>query len=133
MKNIILRGIALYIDALFIAFGTGLLFILHHFITGDLNSRMKNFESFMLFKYYFIIYFGYFVISEFFFNTTLGKRVFGFKIEYLKEDKNRCFSSILLRSFFRLIPFDQISFLFNKKHFFWHEIISCTRVIKTPK
>lgn len=133
MKHIFLRGIALYIDAIFIAFGTILLFILHHFTIGDLNTQMKNFESFNLFRYYFASYFIYFIILEFFFNTTIGKKIFGFKIEYLKEDKNRCFSSILLRSFFRLIPFDQISFLFNKKHFFWHEIISCTRVIKTPQ
>lgn len=133
MKNIILRGIALYIDAIFIALGTILLFVLHHFIIGNLKTQMENFESFILFKYYFVSYFSYFIIFEFFFYTTVGKKIFGFKIEYLKRGKKGYFFSILLKSFFRLIPFDQISFLFNKELIFWHELISNTRVTKKSK
>lgn len=130
MRNIILRGIALYIDAIFIAFGTILLFILNHLIIGDLNTQMENFTSFNLFKYYFVSYFSYFITLEFFLNTTIGKKIFGYRIEYFKKGKSRKILSVLLRSFFRLIPFNQISFLFNKNKLFWHELISDTRTVK---
>lgn len=130
MKNIILRGIALYIDTAFIALGTVLLFILYHLAIGDLNTQVEDFTSFNLFKYYFVSYFSYFLILEFFLNTTIGKRIFGFKIECFKKGKTKKGLSVLLRSFFRIIPFNQISFLFNKKKVFWHESISSTRTAK---
>lgn len=133
MKNIILRGIALYIDVMFVALGTVILFLLHQFLIDNLKAHMEDFHSFVLFRYYFISYFSYFLITEFFFSTTFVKKVFGFKIKYLNGNGKRDFLSILLRNSFRLVPFEQISFLFNKEQLFWHELISNTRVNKTIK
>tara|TARA_B110000114_G_C14990682_1_gene356437 strand:+ start:559 stop:951 length:393 start_codon:yes stop_codon:yes gene_type:complete len=129
MKKIILRGIAFYLDGLVFTVLTFVLFFLHHYLLGDLKEQTNNFNSFDLMPYHILSYFIYFVLSEYFFNTTLGKKIFSFQI-IVNKNSSSLFVKILIRTFTRIIPINPISFLFNKNQIFWHETWSN---IKTEK
>ncbi|MDC1265809.1 RDD family protein [Flavobacteriaceae bacterium] len=66
-----------------------------------------------------IFYFIYFLLMEFYFHSTIGKKIFGFKV--LVEKNEKVFWRILLRTLIRLIPFDFFSYLLDKNSLFWHE------------
>lgn len=66
----------------------------------------------------------YFMISEFIFSKTIGKKVMKLKVEY---ERNRI-PSIFIRSFSRLIPFEIISFLYFENKLL-HDVLSKTIVI----
>ena len=130
MKNIIIRVIAFYIDALIFSILTILIFILHRYLLGDFSEQMNDFHSSRLMIYHLISYLLYFGFSEYFFNTTLGKKIFSFRIKVNKKNSSSLFVKILIRTFTRTIPINPISFLLNKNHIFWHETWSN---IKTEK
>ena len=121
MKNIIIRVIAFYIDALIFSILTILIFILHRYLLGDFSEQMNDFHSSRLMIYHLISYLLYFGFSEYFFNTTLGKKIFSFRIKVNKKNSSSLFVKILIRTFTRIIPINPISFLFNKNQIFWHE------------
>jgi len=130
MKNIIIRVIAFYIDALIFSILTILIFILHRYLLGDFSEQMNDFHSSRLMIYHLISYLLYFGFSEYFFNTTLGKKIFSFRIKVNKKNSSSLFVKILIRTFTRIIPINPISFLLNKNQIFWHETWSN---IKTEK
>lgn len=66
----------------------------------------------------------YFMISEFIFSKTIGKKIMKLKVEY---ERNRI-PSIFIRSFSRLIPFEIISFLYFENKLL-HDVLSKTIVI----
>ena len=127
MRNILFRGIAFYIDGLFFSILTYLTFFIHHYFIGDIDFQMNNFNSFSLMPYHFFCYFIYFYVSESLFECTIGKKIFGFRV--VKKDGSNEFS-IFFRTLIRIIPFNQISFLFNEKKTFWHESWSKVFTVK---
>ncbi len=81
--------------------------------------------SFML--VYFLFYFGYFILMEYFFGKTLGKYITGTSVISIDGTKPTI-GQITGRTFSRLVPFDAFSFLGENG---WHDSWSDTRVINT--
>lgn len=70
----------------------------------------------------------YYLISEAVFGRTLGKLITGTKV--IDSNGNKpSFQKILIRTFARLIPFEQFSFLANDARG-WHDSLSGTWVVK---
>jgi len=78
---------------------------------------------------YFFVFNIYYLLCEYFWLKTLGKKVSKTRIILLNEDQNR-FIQVLKRTLARLIPFDPISGLFNEEGIMWHDTLSNTKVIK---
>ena len=77
--------------------------------------------------FYFLM-FLYYLILELFFRQTIGKMIT--KTIVVKKDGKRAnFLNILIRSFLRLIPIDNISYLFGTERGF-HDVLSSTKLIK---
>jgi len=73
------------------------------------------------------VFFTYYIFMEFTFQKTVGKFITKTKVIKSNGEKPEIIL-IIARTFFRFIPFDGISFLFQKKGL--HDILSGTRVIK---
>lgn len=71
-----------------------------------------------------LIYILYFYILEKYYHTTLGKKLL--KLQVVGNEK----SNFFIRSVFKIVPFDIISFLFTKDGKFWHDIFSSTEVVE---
>nr|WP_262887091.1 RDD family protein [Kordia antarctica] len=88
------------------------------------DQRMLTIINFIVIIGTFI---AYYAIMEIKFQKTIGKFVTKTKVVKINGEKpeNR---DIIYRSFYRLIPFDRISFLFTKNGI--HDLLSQTKVIK---
>lgn len=75
----------------------------------------------------FSTYIGYYGIMEIKFQKTLGKFITKTKVVKLNGEKPES-SVIIARTFYRLIPFDRLSFLFTKNGI--HDLLSKTKVVK---
>jgi uncharacterized RDD family membrane protein YckC len=79
----------------------------------------------------------YFIVSEFLYGNTLGKRVFGIQVVNLREGRGTLFQMTLRYVLCVLHYFTcGISLLwpiFNQKHLSLHEQLSNTKVIKIQK
>ncbi|OEJ99340.1 hypothetical protein A8C32_09255 [Flavivirga aquatica] len=92
------------------------------FITGNSSNSSSLLN-------YFISYFSYFILCEYFFLVTIGKKLFKFKVIVNKSSSLNMFIAIFIRTIIRLFPFNPISFLFTKEKMFWHEIFSDTKLL----
>ncbi len=70
---------------------------------------------------------GYYVIMEIKFQKTVGKFITKTKVVKMDGEKPEN-EDIIARTFYRLIPFDWVSFLFTKNGF--HDYLSKTKVVK---
>ena len=90
------------------------------------ETYFPNFMDSGLFFY--ILFFLYYFILEITFKQTLGKMIT--KTSVVKKNGSRAnFLNILMRSTWRLIPFDAISYLFGTERGF-HDRLSTTKLIK---
>ena len=71
----------------------------------------------------------YYLILEGFFKTSIGKLITRTKIIRMNGDKIK-FSDAVIRTIFRFIPLEQLSYL-SSFPVGWHDSISNTRVINT--
>lgn len=124
MRLIIRRIIAFYLDAFFVLFILGVLFLIIYVIDNSIDLSILRIP---LEGYYFLVYLLYYLLSEYFFQQTIAKKIVN--IEVIFERKSLSF--ILLRTFCRFIPFDAISFLFNSQNILWHDLLSKTRVVSS--
>jgi len=76
----------------------------------------------------YIILFSYYLISEALFQRTIGKLVTNTYVVTKYDDKPK-FILILMRSFLRTIPVDQLSYLFGSEQGL-HNRLSFTRLVK---
>jgi len=77
---------------------------------------------------FYLLMFLYYLILELFFRQTIGKMIT--KTIVVKKDGSRASSlNILIRSVLRLIPIDNISYLFGTERGF-HDVLSSTKLIK---
>ena len=100
--------------------------ILHTAILDWLLHIIPEDGSPWLGLYFFVIYFGYHFIFEYFFNRTVGTFITNTKVVDKNGDKPNA-KTLFIRNMGRLIPFDNISFL--SEHNGWHDIISNTEVV----
>ena len=88
------------------------------------DQAMISTVGFLLFV---VSYFSYYIILEYKYNKTLGKLLTK-TVVTRRDGKQPILSDIITRTFCRLIPFDQVSFIFTKNGF--HDYLSNTTVIK---
>lgn len=90
-----------------------LLIVLGHSFLDFVNSITLDFLTL-------IIYFGYYILSEFYFQQTIGKCITGsLVVDEYGERPN--IKSICLRTFTRIIPLDPYSFFWTDDRRFWHD------------
>ena len=77
-----------------------------------------------------ISFLGYYIVMEFKYQKTLAKFITKTKVVKMSGQKPEI-SDIIIRTLFRLIPFDRVSFIFTKNGF--HDYLSKTTVIKDNK
>lgn len=91
------------------------------------NYVLNNYPEGLLyiaFVFQLVPFLLYYFISECFFSRTVGKRIMKLKISVEGEK----FTSILIRTISRIIPFDPITFLFFKDKLL-HDYLSKTKVV----
>ena len=124
MKLILKRLIAFIIDAQIINLVTLPFQIIMFEIYLEKHNKFEYY-SFILVLY--ILYGFYFYISERYYKTTLGKKIFRLKVED-SDDAN-----YFTRTISRLIPLEFLYFLFNEENKMLHDKLSKTRVIEIKK
>lgn len=128
-KHLIQRIIAFYIDC-FICIIIALPF--YYFFFNPENSNPAIPELNYLGYYQVYVMLCYFPIVEGIFKTTIGKHIFRLHIEF-KNMKYHPIFYATIRTITRMIPFESISFLFNKNQYMWHEILSKTKTVKKSR
>lgn len=98
-------------------------FIIGLFISPIDQGKIKLFGYFLVFG----TFIGYYAIMEIKFQKTIGKFLTKTKVVKMNGEKPEN-GDIIARTFYRLIPFDRISFLFTKNGF--HDFLSKTKVVK---
>jgi len=104
--------------------------ILHAFILDSWLHVIPAEGSPFLGLYFFILYFAYHFLFEYFFSKTPGKFFTKTKVADLTGAKPKT-KTLIIRNLCRLIPFDNISFLIGQTG--WHDRISETKVIMVDK
>ncbi|MFZ4797723.1 MAG: RDD family protein [Bacteroidia bacterium] len=111
--HLVVDTIAFYILAI-------LLFMILHFMVNITNDAIVYVVLFMAF----FLYYGYMETN---YQKTIGKFITKTKVVNIDGSKPDS-SDIIRRTFCRLIPFDQLSFLFTANGF--HDRLSETTIIK---
>lgn len=124
MKSVFIKRIfAALIDLYFLGF---LLNIPFYFIWKDALIKQK--DVFLITKIFLFcslaIILLYWYILEKYYHTTLGKKLL--KLQVVGNEK----SNFFIRSVFKFVPLDIISFLFTKNGKFWHDTFSHTEVVE---
>ena len=119
----IVDSICLFILIFFLSFILGLFsFIFGDFLNiNDLTISLLEFTTILL------AFFLYFVYMEFKFQKTVGKYITKTKV-IMNDGRKPDLNEIFIRTACRLIPLDNISFIFTKNGF--HDRLSNTTVIK---
>jgi uncharacterized RDD family membrane protein YckC len=104
--------------------------MLHAFILDRLLHVIPEDSSPLLGIYYFVLYFGYYFLFEYFFGRTPGKFITNTRVTD-REGQKPTTKELLIRNICRLIPFDNLSFLFGTVG--WHDSISDTKVVCVDK
>ena len=93
-----------------------------------ISTRLEAISEFEGYVVFFVFFFTYYILLEFYIGRTVAKLITG-TLVVLKNGSKPSFSSICLRTFFRIIPFDSISFLGNDGSGM-HDTFSKTYVVK---
>jgi uncharacterized RDD family membrane protein YckC len=107
--------------------GFVLVVILHAFILDGLLHLIPENGSPLLGLYSLFLYFGYHFVFEYYFGKTPGKFITNTVVVDV-DGKKPNVMSLVIRNLSRLIPFDNLSFLFGKDG--WHDNISGTQVMQ---
>ena len=97
----------------------------------DLNYislRLETISEFEGYVIFFVFSFTYYTLLEFYIGRTVAKLITG-TIVVLKNGAKPSFYTVCLRTFFRIIPFDAISFL-GTEGSGMHDTFSKTYVVK---
>ena len=103
-----------------------ILVILHAFILDGVLHVIPEDGSPWLGLYFFVLYFGYHFLFEYFCGRSIGKFITKTKVVDINGDKPST-KALFIRNISRLIPLDNFSFLFGEDG--WHDSISETQVI----
>lgn len=130
MNYYIRRFLSFYIDNLFVTLlYYPALFFYTKFALGE--KALIDFPNLKLALLFGLFgFFLYYLIFEGFIETTIGKKIMGFKILGLENLTIRQkLQQVLLRTLSRLIPFEPVSlFLTEEGKIMWHDRISKTKV-----
>jgi uncharacterized RDD family membrane protein YckC len=106
--------------------GFFMIVMLHAFILDGLLHVIPEEGSPLLGIYFFVLYFGYHFLFELFLGKTPGKFITKTKVTDINGEQPTT-KTLFIRNLCRLIPFDNLSFLFGNRG--WHDSISETQVI----
>lgn len=126
--NSLLDGFFLQIIYYIVVFIFGLFYVFTYgeaINTDAIENDVAINLSFML--VYLLLYFGYFILMEYYLGKTLGKYITGTSVISI-DGKQPTIGQIVGRTFSRLVPFEALSFLGENG---WHDTWSDTRVINT--
>ncbi len=122
-----IRFVHLLIDT----FAWQFMVILISFLAGLVFQPVKESEETLIsFIIIFGTYFGYYIFFETKYQKTIGKFITNTKVINTNGTKPEI-TDITARTFYRLIPFDTISYLFTRRGF--HDYLSQTKVIKEKR
>ncbi|GAA3519337.1 hypothetical protein GCM10022393_36900 [Aquimarina addita] len=79
-------------------------------------------------KFVLLLYFGYYIVLENIFGQTIGKFITNTKVTDLKGEKPNM-GQIANRTLCRFIPFDPLTFFFNREGMKFHDTFSKTTVV----
>src|SRR5688572_28117762 len=124
----LVRFLNYLIDCLFLALVASV--IINIFMPGQMPKDFGDVSSGMFIRLLYPLQFVYYLVSEYFFGKTLAKIV---TKTYVTTEYNEKpgFTSILIRTLCRYIPFEYISFLWSRVG--WHDKLSKTFVVQKPK
>lgn len=128
------RFFAAYIDALiFSIFLVTLNFILYAIFEVQL-FEIQTVRPIILLAFQVSSAIIFYVVVEFSFGTTPGKRLLGLQIIGLIEQNMKArFVQVLKRTFMRLVPFEPFSILISNEYIMWHDAVSNTKVTQRIK
>jgi hypothetical protein len=76
----------------------------------------------------------YYLVVEFSFGTSPGKRLLGLQIiGLIKQNSKARFVQVLKRTLMRLVPFEPFSILISNEYIMWHDAVSNTKVTQRIK
>lgn len=127
--TILKRILAFYLDSFFALLITGMIFLIIYFLNPQLDLGYLGLPPWF---FQLVVFLVYYFLLEFFFETTIAKRIFKLKIVEKKAGQNK-FLTYSLRTIARLIPFDFISIVITSKGDMLHDIISNTQVVVKEK
>ncbi len=119
--NVIVDMISFFVLWIIISLGLMLLGFNHTYV-DETGEQMPLIPMIMIVP----TFWGYYILTEFFFQRTLGKLLTGTKVVTKTGDKPT-FGQILGRTLSRSIPFEYLSFLVSENGI--HDRLSGTRVI----
>jgi uncharacterized RDD family membrane protein YckC len=106
--------------------GLVVLIIIHSLILDGVLHVIPENGSPILGIYFFVLYFSYHFLFEYFLGKTPGKIFTKTKVVNLYGEKAST-KSLIIRNICRLIPLDNFSFILSDKG--WHDSISKTTVV----
>lgn len=109
------------LDLVIIIIGSFILEVMFSFIDIEVNEDNQMFFSLF-------IVFAYYIISELIWQKSPAKFITNTKVA-MKDGSKPDFAHILGRTASRLIPFEQLSFLFKTNPIGWHDKFSGTMVV----
>lgn len=134
MVYLIRRFSSFYVDMIIVMIIVYILYTLYFLNIGTniVDVRQPSAPLSILLQFSGTIF--YFLFFEFFFEKTIGKMIFKFKIIGYHENKSlKRFIQVLKRTLIRLVPIDPFSIFFNEEFKTWHDFVAKTKVIDARK
>lgn len=122
-----LRGIHYIVDTTLVILISMLFNFVAQFFIATADRSINNPIDFMLLL---IAFFAYYLFMETNFQKTIGKYITNTKV-VIKDGSKPNSGDIFIRTLCRLIPFDNLSFLYTPNGF--HDNLSNTKLVKDVK
>ena len=106
-----------------------IIYIVSQLLIGTSLSLIRNPLKENLVIIQLLVYLFYFILSDYFFYGTFGKKLLKFKIIGFQSNGKLRFKQVLIRNIVKLIPIEPFSIILNEEYRMWHDIASKTTVI----
>lgn len=113
------RFLATFIDANLITIAVAVFLLVFDNLGEFTDDNLFRWNTKKIVLFQLLFYFPYFIISEFFFKTTVGKFFYGLKVSS-NGDRIKL-QNIFIKTVLKILPFNWVSFYFNKDKGFLHE------------
>lgn len=106
-----------------------IVYVVSQLLAGTSLSFIKNPLKENLVIIQLIVYLFYFILSDYFFYRTLGKKLLKFKIIGYQSNGKLRLKQVLIRNLIKLIPIEPFSIILNEEYRMWHDMVSKTTVV----
>lgn len=129
MNYLIRRFFSFYIDMTIICIISIIVYVVSQLLAGTSLSFIKNPLRENLVIIQLLVYLFYFILSDYFFYRTLGKKLLKFKIIGYQSNGKLRLKQVLIRNLIKLIPIEPFSIILNEEYRMWHDMVSKTTVV----